>query len=225
MGTTTLSARPRDRTGKGVARSLRREGWVPAVLYGHDVPARPLAVAARDLERLLNAISWENTLVELRVDEEPPASVLIREVQFHPFKSQILHVDFLQVRAGQKVQVEVPVRIVGTAPGVKVGGILETALHTLTVRCDPARIPEAIEVDVSALAIGDSLHVADLKRPDLEILTDPGTTVVVVVPPAVAAAEEAAAAPAAVEEAVEPEVIRRPRKEEAEEAEEVEEGE
>ena len=85
MGTTTLSARPRDRTGKGVARSLRREGWVPAVLYGHDVPARPLAVAARDLERLLNAISWENTLVELRVDEEPPASVLIREVQFHPF--------------------------------------------------------------------------------------------------------------------------------------------
>lgn len=220
MTTASITAEARDRVGKGAARSLRRRGWVPAVVYGHDLPPQPLAVPSRDLERVLHSISWENTLINLQVGEDAPAAVLIREVQFHPFKSEILHVDFMQVRTGKKIEVEVPVRVVGTAPGVKLGGILELALHSLRVYCDPSQIPEAVEVDVSSLEIGDSLHVSDLRLARTEILTEPTTTVVVVVPPSVhVVEEEAAAAEAAPEEEVEPEVVGRGRREEEEAAE------
>ncbi len=165
MTTTALTAEPRTQRGKGAARSLRRRGLIPAIVYGHDVPPQPLAVPARDLEKVLHAISWENTLINLHVGANAPAAVLIREVQFHPFKAEILHVDFMQIRAGKKIEVEIPVEVVGESPGVKMGGILEHGLHSLRVFCDPARIPERVDVDVSTLEIGDSLHVSELQVP------------------------------------------------------------
>lgn len=226
MATASITARPRAGVGKGAARSLRREGLVPAVVYGHGVDPQPLAVPARELERVLQSISWENTLIDLQVGEHVSAAVLIREVQFHPFKPEVLHVDFMQVTAGEKIEVEIPVEVVGAAPGVKAGGVLEQQLHSVRVYCDPSRIPEQIGVDVSALEIGDSLHVSDLRLPEIEILTEPTTTLVVVVPPAVLKAEEEEAAAAAVEEEAEPEVVGRgKREEEAAEGEAEEEGE
>ncbi|MBI4513098.1 MAG: 50S ribosomal protein L25/general stress protein Ctc [Gemmatimonadetes bacterium] len=211
MLTPTLKAETRDRVGKGGAHSLRRQGLVPAIVYGRALDPQPVAVKSTELERLLTSISWENTLIDLQIDHGAPAKALIREVQFHPFKPEVLHVDFMQIRAGEKVEVEVPVRIVGAAPGVKAGGVLELALHSVRLRCDPARIPEAVEVDVSALEIGDSLHVSDLRVTDAEVLTEETTTIAVVVPPTVQKVEEVVAAPA---EEVEPEVVGRGKKEE-----------
>lgn len=208
---TVLKAETRARAGKGAARSLRRQGLVPAIVYGRAFDPRPVAVKSTELERLLTSISWENTLIDLQIDSGAPAKALIREVQFHPFRPEVLHVDFMQIRAGEKVEVEVPVRVVGAAPGVKAGGVLELALHSIRLRCDPARIPEAVDVDVSVLEIGDSLHVSDIRIPEAEILIEATTTVAVVVPPIVQAVEEAAPAPA---EEVEPEVVGRGKKEE-----------
>lgn len=218
MATASITARPRTEVGKGAARSLRREGLVPAVIYGHGLDPLPLAVPARELERVLQTISWENTLINLQLGEHAPAAVLIREVQFHPFRPEVLHVDFMQITAGEKIEVEVPVEVVGLAPGVKNGGVLEQQLHSVRVWCDPSRIPEQIDVDVGGLEIGDSLHVSDLRLPEIEILTEATTTLAVVVPPAVLKVEEAeAAAELEEEEEVEPEVVGRGRREEEEE--------
>ena len=221
METTSIHAQPRDGVGKGPARSLRRNGLIPAVVYGHGLDPQPLAVPTHDLEKVLQSISWENTLVNLHVGANAPAAVLIRDVQFHPFKPEILHVDFMQIRAGEKIEVEVPVELIGTPPGVKAGGVLEQQLHSVSVWCDPSRIPEKVDVDVSTLEIGDSLHVSDLRIPEVEILTEATTTLAVVVPPAVLKVEEAEAAEVAEEEA-EPEVVGRGRRAEEGEAEEEE---
>lgn len=215
MRTVTLKAAVREATGKGVARKLRAAGRIPAVIYGPGREPRSLSLDAHEVAHLFSSISVENTLVDLEIDgngKSEKVRSLVREVQVHPFRPQILHVDFYAVEAAQVIEVEVPVRLVGTAVGVKAGGgILEHILHEIEVQCRPDQIPEFIEVDVSALDIGDSLHVSDLQVPNVRILEDPEATVCTVAPPVVAAVE-AVAAP--VEEVAEPELIRRERAEE-----------
>ncbi len=221
----TLDAEPRSETGKEAARALRRQGFVPAVIYGHGEETQVCKIETKQLERLLTSTSYESTLIDLKT-EAGSKSVLIREVQFHPFKPQVLHVDFLAVRKGERIRLEVPILLVGEAPGVKEGGILERHRHEAAVRCAPAAIPDALELDVSELNIGDSLTVAELRAPeDVELLDDPSTTICSVVPPTVVTVEEEEEEVAEEElvegEAPEPELVGRgkPGEEEASEEE------
>jgi large subunit ribosomal protein L25 len=203
-----LTAQPRDGRGKAQARKLRREGRVPAVIYGHGDETRPLSLSAQELEKLLSSISVENTIIDLALEGGATTPALIREVQYHPARKLVLHVDFLQIHAGEKIHLEVPIRLHGTPIGVREnGGILQEVLRELHVECLPRDIPEAIDLDIESLDVGDVIHVSDVSAPGVKILNDPDIVLVTIVPPTVAAlaeGEEGAEAAAA-----EPEVIRR----------------
>ena len=218
MATAQLSASPRDAAGKGAARSLRSAGKIPAVIYGHAREPQSLAIPTREFEKLLERVSAESTVIELDL-AGTVARTLIREIQRHPFKKQILHVDFQELVAGEKVTVNVPIVLVGTPEGVRVsGGILSQVMSELSILVDPVNIPNRIEADVTAVTIGHSLHVSDLKIPEgVVVLDDPEETVAVVSAPKV----EAEPVPAAeiVEGAAEPELIRKTKEEGEEEGE------
>ncbi len=201
-----LNAEPRSERGKEAARVMRREGYVPAVIYGAGEETRACKVETKQLEKLLTTTNYENTLIDLKT-AEGEQRVLIREVQFHPFKPEVLHVDFLAVRKGEKIRLDVPVRLLGSSVGVKEGGILEHHKHDVAVRCAPAAIPEALEFDISALDIGETVSVGDLTAPEgVELLDDPSTAICSVVPPTVhVVEEEAELAAAELEEGEEPE--------------------
>jgi large subunit ribosomal protein L25 len=205
-----LAAQQRSETGKGANRLLRLAGRIPAIVYGHGEETRKLSVDAHELERLFARIHVENTLITLEVDGgEAPVKALVKEIQTNPVRNQVLHVDFYMIHAGEKLNVQIPIRLVGTAPGVKAGGILQHALDELEVRCLPDAIPERIEVDISGLDIGDSIHVRDLSVPEgVEVEVDADRTVCSVVPPTVTA-EEGAEPEEAEVSATEPEVIGR----------------
>lgn len=214
--TATISARTREETGKGAARSSRREGRIPGVLYGHGEESVSLSVDANELQKLVHSISIENTIVDLDIGKGEPYKVLIREVQRHPFRDEFIHIDFFHVAMDEKIQVEIPIVLIGTPTGVKnKGGVMDHQLRELEVFCLPGNIPEKVEIDVSDLDIGDSIHVSDIQLPDVEVLTDLDRAVVAVLAPTVIEVEEAAA-----EEAIlEPEVIGRGKEEEEEEGE------
>jgi large subunit ribosomal protein L25 len=217
MATASLSAKVRSDRGKGVARKLRAAGEVPGVIYGHGREPQSLTVNAREFARLAERVRITSTVIELALDGKT-ARTLVRELQRDPIKRSVIHIDFQELVAGEKVTVSVPLRFVGTPEGVKTGGgILEETMHAVEVTCDPANIPDHLDVDVSALTIGHSLHIGDLKLPDgVEVTDDPEQTIAVVSAPKaeeeVKPAEGAeAAAPA------EPELIRKPKDEEGEE--------
>ena len=163
----------------------------------------------------MNAAS---TVIELAVDGKV-ARTLIREIQRHPFKRQVLHVDFQELVAGEKVTVSVPLRFVGIAEGVRnAGGILEEIMHQAHLRLDPAAIPDHIDVDVTNIAIGHSLHIRDIALPEgVTVLDDEDATVCVVTAPKAVSETPAEALPAVPEAAPEPELIRKPKAEEEEE--------
>jgi large subunit ribosomal protein L25 len=229
MATASLGAEPRTNTGKGVARKLRAAGQVPAVIYGHGRDPQALTINIREFERLADSIRVTSTVIELAVGGKT-ARTLIREVQRNPLDRAVLHIDFQELVAGEMVNVSVPLRYVGTPEGVRTsGGIMEEILHLLLVRCDPANIPDHIDVDVTALTIGHGLHVSDLKlAAGIEILDEPGQSLCTVSAPkaeevvAPVAADGVAAAPDA---ALEPELIRKPKPEDEEGAEEEKKGE
>ena len=190
----TLSAEPREGVRKGANRKLRATGRVPAVLYGKDHEPTLLSVDAREAERLFQQISVENTIIELKVKgDSSKIQALVREVQVGAVRPDLVHIDFYKVQAGVKLEVEVPVELVGIPNGVRQdGGVLEQVVHEVPVRCLPDQIPESISIDVTALGIDDSLHVSDLRVAEgVEILMDPERTLCVVHLPR--AAEEAAA--------------------------------
>jgi len=206
MSTATLSATLRSESGKGAARALRRAGSVPAVIYGHKREPMSLSISTRELERLLERVSAETTVVELSIDGKV-SRTLIREIQKHPYKKQLVHVDFQELVAGEQITVNVPLVIIGTSIGVRsFAGILDQTMRELEVTVDPSAIPNHIDVDVSALNIGDSIHVRDLVVPaGVTVITDADLSVVVVAAPKVNATDAAADAAAAT---AEPEVLR-----------------
>jgi large subunit ribosomal protein L25 len=214
MATANLSATKRTDSGKGAARKLRSAQQIPGIIYGHNREPQMLALDWRELERMLERIAPETTVIELDIDGTT-SRTLIREIQRHPFKRQVLHVDFLELVAGERVTVDVPVVLVGTPAGVRnAGGILDQVMREVTVDVDPSNIPNHIEADVSALEVNESLHVANLVVPEgVEIQDDPDATVCVVAPPRVEAEPEAPAAEAEAEGA-EPELIRKEKEEE-----------
>jgi large subunit ribosomal protein L25 len=210
MATVSFNATAREGTGKGAARSIRREGLVPAVIYGHGRDPISLSLNARDLDKMLGHIQAESTVIDITVGGQT-AKTLIREIQRHPIKRQILHVDFQALVAGEKVTVSIPISLTGIPEGVKLeGGVLDQTLRELEIEVDPSNIPDHVELDVSAMVIGDSLHVSDIKLPEgVEILDDPETSVAVVAAPRAVIEETPAAegVEGAPEGAAEPEVI------------------
>jgi len=186
----TLKAALRAETGKGAMRRLRREGRIPAVVYGRGEETRPLSLDAHEFEMLVKHHSLDTTLVELSIEgggrKGSRVRTLVAEVQTHPYKPQVLHVDFQQIHAGERVTVQVPVRLLGTPAGVRAGGVLQHILHDIEMECTVEEIPESVEIEVSGLEIGDSVHVAELTVPDgVEVLIDGDRTVCTVAPPTV----------------------------------------
>jgi large subunit ribosomal protein L25 len=170
----TLNARTRTEHGKGEAYRLRQSGFVPAVLYGRGEASQQLAVPTRDLEKLLSSISVENTLISLEVEGQGATQALIREVQYHPARPVVLHVDFFHIHATEKITLDVPIRLNGSPVGVRdEAGIMEQVLYNLHVECLPGDIPEAIELDVENLGSGQTIHVRDISIPGVKILNDP----------------------------------------------------
>src|SRR5687768_5327270 len=145
----SLSALPRDERGKSPARKLRATGRVPAVIYGHGETTRSLTLDAHELERLFSHIHKENTIINLKIEgEKAEVRALVREVQAHPVRGDIQHVDFYQIHAGELITVEIPIRLIGVPAGVRAGGILQHSLNDLEIRVSADQIPEDIRIDV-----------------------------------------------------------------------------
>src|SRR5690348_3933890 len=204
----------RSLTGKGAARTLRREGKVPGVIYGHGREAESVAIDTATLTKMLVGISAATTIVDVSVDGRTPVKALIREIQRDSLRpADIIHLDLYEVRSDEEITLEVPVRLIGVPDGVRnFGGVLDHVLRDLEIEVLPADIPEHVDLDVTALTIGHSLFVRDLQVPKAKVLNDPDTPICTVVAPR---AEEAPAVAVAEEPVVaEPELIRKPKAEE-----------
>ena len=164
MADATLVAEVRTALGKGGAGRVRREGLVPAVVYGLGEDNVSVSVSSRELGHILSGASGANTLITLTVNGKDQLA-LARQIQRHPVKGSLLHVDFVRVRADQTIQAEVPVHLTGDAEGVSRGGVLEQLVHTLTVEAKPADVPPSIEYDITELEIGSGFYVRDLVVP------------------------------------------------------------
>ncbi|MGH8990650.1 MAG: 50S ribosomal protein L25 [Acidimicrobiia bacterium] len=164
MEEVTLVAEVRRGTGKSVARKIRREGKVPAIVYGLGTDAQPVAVPDRELQHILHGPGGANTLINLDLAGKTEL-VLARQIQRHPVRHALLHVDLIRVSRDVAIAAEVPIHLVGEPVGVRDGGVLEQVIFSLSVEAKPADIPPAIQADVSALTIGDHLSVSDLVLP------------------------------------------------------------
>jgi len=218
MAVIQLKGTRRERVGKGGARKARAAGQIPGVVYGHGETPVPVAVEQKDFELALRHHKGGNAIVNLSVAGGSPVTALVRDVQYDPLSRAIVHLDFQHISLTEQIQVEVALHFVGLPVGVKDGGgILEHSIRTLLVRCLPTEIPPSIDVDVTAMNLGDSMHVRDLKVEGFEIVTEGDVTIAAVVAPA---AEEVVA-PAegtevAAETAAEPEVVGAKGKKDAE---------
>lgn len=191
---TTLKAEARDGTGKGAARKLRAAGRLPAVVYGGESEPVHISLDAHDAEYLFRNISVDNTIVDLELPgEKESAQTLVREIQAHPWKPVLLHVDFLRIQKGVTIDVNIPLQLVGTPVGVQLeGGQLDQIIYDLPIRCIPSKIPEIIEVDVSGMNLHDVMHISDLTFDEgIEVAIAPERTICAV---SLQRAEEAAAA-------------------------------
>ncbi|MGW8265741.1 MAG: 50S ribosomal protein L25 [Longimicrobiales bacterium] len=191
--TTELKAAYRTETGKEYARKLRADGRIPAVLYGKDMEAKALSLDLQETEYLFQRIAVENTILDLVIDgEKEPVQTLIREIQSHPHKAGLLHVDFLRIQKGVAVEVDIPVNLEGVPQGVRdSGGVLEQVINEIRVKCIPSAIPEVVSIDVSGLGVGDSIHVYDIDLgEEVEVLVDADRTICNVAIPRVVAVEE-----------------------------------
>jgi large subunit ribosomal protein L25 len=210
MANATLNAALRSETGKGAARTLRRAGKVPGIIYGHAREPQPLTVDARELDRLVGSVTG-STVIELALDGKT-TKTLIREIQRHPYRKEYLHVDFQELVAGEKIVVSIPLVFRGIAEGVRVGGgIMDTVMRELECEVDPSSVPDHIDVDVTNMTIGHALHVADLALPaGVTVLDDPEAAVAIVAAPKATELTPAEGVPAIAE----PELIRKAKEDE-----------
>ena len=193
MAELTINAKKREKLGGSSASQLRQLGRVPGIIYGHGEASIPFHVKELDLRPLI--YTNETHTVNLDLDGKAMRCIL-RQVQFHPVTDRVSHIDFILIHAGEKIKIEVPVNLVGTAAGVKDGGILDFVLHRLSIEVLPDAIPQHIDLDISGLKIGHSLHVSDVAvQGGYTILADPHAVIATVAPPK--AAEEVVAAPEA----------------------------
>ena len=193
----SLAGEIRSKKGKSEARKLRKDGKIPAVLYGKDIEPLNFSVIEKEWIRILRHLK-RNAIIELDLQKNGSTekrTVMVKDMQVGFPRENTVHIDFLQVSMERVVEIEIPIHLVGEAKGVKTGGILQLHLRTLLAECLPGQIPEQIELDVSALEIGDSIHVQDVSMPGIKVLEAGDIAVVTVIPPTtgeqpVAAAEE-----------------------------------
>ena len=210
-----LTATTRKEKGKEVAKKLRREGMLPAVVYGHKTDPIPLTLELKQLISLLGGGKSESKLINLSVEGNGGPSektVMIKELQIDPLTRHYLHIDFFEVSMDEEVTLSLPIELTGDAAGVEMGGVLQQVRRELEIKCLPSQIPESISVDVSALNIGDSIHLKDLSLPSgIKVLEDEDLTIVTILAPTVEKEpvaeeiEEAAEAAEAVAEEKKPE--------------------
>ena len=189
-----LKAQTRNSAGKGTARSLRRDGRIPAVLYGPNIESIPLSISIYDMEQLLKKINYAQALLKLQIEggQSMEKTVMIREIQTEPLTRNYLHVDLYELDMTRKQTVTVPVVTTGISKGVEAGGILQIIRRELDVHCLPSDIPEQITIDISDLDMGDSIHVDEIKlEGDVEIPFEANFTIATVVAPKIAEEEEA----------------------------------
>ena len=188
-----LKAKIRKTIGNGPARALRREGKIPAVLYGPKTAPTLLSVEVRDLEKIFKTGSIGQVLLNLVIQngQESTRPAMIKELQSHPVSGKYLHVDFYEIDLERKIKVGVPVVTTGQSVGVELGGLLQIVRRELEVLCLPTQIPESIEVDVSNLEIGDSIHIDEIElKGNIEISADVNYTVITCLAPKVEAEPE-----------------------------------
>ncbi|MCL4476393.1 MAG: 50S ribosomal protein L25 [Nitrospirae bacterium] len=208
----TLHAEKRENTGKGAARSLRRSGVVPAVLY-RGGSSTPIKINAKELTTFMRATAGEQVMVDLQFTDGDKKLALMKEYQVDPLKGELLHTDFFEVSLTEEIRVTVHVTTTGEPIGVKRdGGILQHGVREIEIQCLPDRVPGHVEVDVAGLETGKSIHVGDLLLGEgIKVLTDAGELIATVGAPIV---EEKVEAVAAAPEVAEPEVIKKGKKEE-----------
>ncbi|MCX7877585.1 MAG: 50S ribosomal protein L25 [Ignavibacteria bacterium] len=214
MATVSLTAQKRENLSNSFTKEQRRKGLVPGVFYQKN--SEPISIFVKETSLNHFIYSSEVNLINLDIEgSEKPLTCILKDIQFDPVTDKAIHFDLLGISEMEKIRVEVPFQITGSAIGVRDGGILQQTLHTVEIECLPKDIPPHIEVDISNLKIGDALHLSDIKQEGFEIMDNLDITIVAVVPPA-AEKEETAAQPdeAASEE---PEVIAKGKKEEEEE--------
>jgi large subunit ribosomal protein L25 len=212
-----LQVATRTATGKGAARSLRREGKIPGIIYGHGRDAESVAIDTAALSKTLLGISAGTTILDVTVDDRSPVKALIREIQRDSLRpAEIIHLDLYEVRSDEEITLAVPVRLIGVPDGVRnFGGVLDHVLRELEIEVLPSNIPEHVDLDVTALTIGHSLFVRDLTVPNAKVLNDPDTPICTVVAPRT----EEAPAPTEEVATAEPELIRKPKAEDEDETE------
>lgn len=211
MEKVSLAAEKREEHGKGAARTLRRAGMIPAVLY-REGKAQSIKLNRKDLAKLINTVAGEQVMVDLNFSDGDRKLALLKNFQVDPLKRELLHTDFFEVSLTEKIRITVHVSTVGEPIGVKRdAGILQHALREIEIECLPDHIPGKIEIDITKYELGQSLHVSDLKLGDgIKLITDPHDVIITVVAPTT----EAATAEAG-EAAAEPEVAKKGKKEEA----------
>ena len=219
MKETKLTAKPRVGKGSGEAGRLRRTGWFPAVVYGEGRPGVDIQLNEHDFVMMLRTHRSENMIVDLVVEgTEKPYKVMLKAMQHHPITGRVIHLDFYEVSMTRKIEVELPVKLVGVPTGVaNEGGILEHVLRALTVQCLPGDLIEELELDVSALSVGKTLRVRDMKidTAKYRIMDDPDQVIAAVAAPRTEEEEKAEADAAAT--AAGPEVLTEKKAEEGEE--------
>ncbi|MCP5534471.1 MAG: 50S ribosomal protein L25 [Akkermansiaceae bacterium] len=194
---TNLKAAPRARTGSGLLKQMRREGWLPSVIYGRGTENVNLKVDAKTFAEVIAHSSSENIVVNLEIEGEGTRLAFLQAIQHDPLTGGALHADFLAIDDKTAITAHVPAHLVGDAPGVKAGGVIEQYLHSIEVTCLPGDLPEAIDIDVSGLQLGDSLHMGEVKYPKGVTPTQGEEVVIVHIGRAGSGAESAEAAEAA----------------------------
>jgi large subunit ribosomal protein L25 len=183
-----LSAEIREGVGKGKARKLRTKGLIPAIFYSPQSQSIPLVIDSKEFVKTLQTEAGENVLIDLNIrkgDQADRKVVMVKDIQIDPLQGTTLHTDFYEVAMNEMVTVEVPIHLVGKPEGIKMGGILEQIRRVIQIQCLPGDIPKGIDVDVSSLKIGDSIHVQDIQTEKAKILFDTNFTIATVVPPVV----------------------------------------
>jgi large subunit ribosomal protein L25 len=182
-----LSAEVREQLGKGPVRRLKREGLIPSVLYGPKTRPIPLTLNYKEIQNILSKAAGTNVLISLRIgqgDQVDVKTVMIKEYQLDSLRSTLIHADLYEVSMDKKITVMVPINIEGKAPGIEQGGSLSQINREVEIECLPSDIPDKIDVDISNLDMGDSVHVSDLViKEGMEILTDKKTALVTIVAP------------------------------------------
>jgi large subunit ribosomal protein L25 len=197
-----LTAEIREGVGKEKAKKLRAKGLIPAIFYGPKSQTISLVIDSKELAKALQTEAGENVLIDLDIREGAQSDrkvVMLKDIQIDPLQRKTLHTDFYEVTMDEMVIVEVPVHLMGKPEGTKMGGILEQVRRVIQIQCFPGDIPKSIDIDVSPLKIGDSIHVQDIKVEKAKIISDTNFTIATVVPPVVEEKVVEAVAPEAVE--------------------------